>query len=80
MKNVFFLVGLSIPILLSMTFREADVIAGANPQIVFSVPIKPKATIIIEEYQLSKYLKKGYQVQDMAHTYNGYVRLCMVKY
>jgi hypothetical protein len=80
MKNVFFLVGLSIPILLSMTFREADAKTGYSPQIVFSVPIKPKATIIIEEYQLSKYLKKGYQVQQMVHTYNGYLKFCMVKY
>lgn len=79
MKNVFFLVGLSIPILLSMTFQEADVIAGANPQIQFTIPVKPKSTILIKEYQLSKYLKKGYQVQEMVQT-NGNLKLCMVKY
>jgi hypothetical protein len=43
MKKVFFLVGFSIPILLSMTFREASSYCGANPQIHFTIPEAPKA-------------------------------------
>ncbi len=81
MKKVFFLVGFSIPILLSMTFREASSYCGANPQIHFTIPVKPKSTIIIDKGDLSTYLKKGYQVQQMVHTSNyGTIKLLMVKY
>jgi hypothetical protein len=82
MKKVFFLVGFSIPILLSMTFREANSYCGANPQIHFTIPVKPKSTIIIDKGDLSTYLKKGYQVQQMVLTSNNYgtIKLLMVKY
>ena len=81
MKKVFFLVGFSIPILLSMTFKESSSYCGANPQIHFTIPVKPKSTIIIDKGDLSTYLKKGYQVQQMVHTSNyGTIKLLMVKY
>lgn len=80
MKNVFFLIGFSIPILFSMTFQEADVIAGANPQIQFTIPVKPKSTILIYSQDLPKYLKKGYQVQDSFETATGRIKLLIVKY
>jgi hypothetical protein len=80
MKKVFFLVGFSIPILLSMTFNEAQKKTGANPQIVYSVPIKPKSTLIVDSYDLREYLKKGYQVQNMVYTSQGHMFLLMVKY
>jgi len=79
MKKVFFLVGFSIPILLSMTFRETSSYCGANPQIHFTIPVKPKSTILINHSEMSKYLKKGYQVQDSFETETG-IELLMVKY
>ena len=84
MKKVFFLVGFSIPILLSMTFSEANSYCGANPQIHFTIPVKPKSTILVNDRDLSKYLKKGYQVQEMIYMgnygTNGTTQLLMVKY
>ena len=84
MKKVFFLIGFSIPILLSMTFKEANSVSGHSPQVHFTIPVKPKSTIIIDKDDLSKYLKKGYQVQQMVHTpvpsAYGAIKLLMVKY
>lgn len=79
MKKVFFLLGLSIPILFSMTFKEADSKSGHSPQVHFTIPLKPKSTILINHYEMSKYLKKGYQVQDSFETATG-IKLLMVKY
>ena len=80
MKKVFFLLGLSIPILFSMTFKEADIKSGhLNRQVHFTIPLKPKSTILINHYEMSKYLKKGYQVQDSFETATG-IKLLMVKY
>lgn len=81
MKKVFFLVGFSIPILFSMTYSEAQSETHLAPQVVFTIPVKPKSTIIIDKGDLSTYLKKGYQVQQMVHTSNyGTIKLLMVKY
>lgn len=82
MKKVFFLVGFSIPILLSMTFNEANSISGHSPQVHFTIPVKPKSTIIIDKDNLSKYLKKGYQVQQMVYNTStiSSITLLMVKY
>lgn len=85
MKKAYFLIGLSIPILFSMTFKEASSkTASSLPKIVYSVPIKPKSTIIVDGFMKSKYLKKGYQVQQMVHTpvpsNYGAIKLLMVKY
>lgn len=80
MKKVFFLVGFSIPILLSMTFKESSSYCGANPQIHFTIPVKPKSTILVNDRDLSKYLKKGYQVQEIIFGKNGTTQLLMVKY
>ena len=81
MKKVFFLVGFSIPILLSMTFKEANSNSGHSPQVHFTIPVKPKSTIIIDNCYMNKYLKKGYQVQQMVHTTGDErVKLLMVKY
>lgn len=83
MKKVFFLVGFSIPILLSMTFNEAQSETHLAPQVVFTIPVKPKSTIIIDKHDLSKYLKKGYQVQEVSisrYSDYGTTELLMVKY
>ncbi len=81
MKKVFFLIGFSIPILLSMTLKEAKSQSLRSPKnVVFTIPVKPKSTILIYSQDLSKYLKKGYQVQDSFETATGTIKLLMVKY
>ena len=84
MKKVFFLVGFSIPILLSMTYSEAQSETHLASQVVFTIPVKPKSTILVYDRDLSKYLKKGYQVQEMLYMgnygTNGTTQLLMVKY
>lgn len=73
-------VGFLMMILMSMTYSEAGTKTSnfVNHRIVYTVPLKPKSTIVIyTDKRLNELLSKGYQIQEA----DGYRRVfVMVKY
>ena len=49
----------------SLTYKDAEKRGSHYTHIYFSIPIKPKMTVIVKEKKVYTYLKKGFQVQNV---------------
>ena len=80
MKNGI-LVGVSVFLLLSLTFKQAER-STTGKTVSYTVPIKPKRTIIVNgEESVYNFLKKGYQIQCAWHSSQRYENYyVLVKY
>ena len=67
--------------LMSLTYKEADKQSGHSPQVIFTVPVRPKSTVIVDECKVRMYLRNGYQVQNAWFNNRDNVnRFVLVKY
>lgn len=48
----------------SLTYKDAEKKGSHYTHIYFSIPIKPKATVIADQNTVYTYLKKGFQIQN----------------
>ena len=67
MKKMILTVVIIITVLVtlsSLTYKDAEKRTSTYTHIYFSIPIKPKMTVIVKEEKVYAYLKKGYQVQN----------------
>jgi hypothetical protein len=81
----YLLAGFAFFVMMSMTINDAQNDARINGPngIVYSIPAKPIATVYVRGTDdMYKYIKKGYQVQDVVgnHSQKEYHHFLMVKY
>jgi hypothetical protein len=81
MKNGI-LVSVSVFLLLSLTFKQAEKSTNYGKTVAYTLPIKPKKTVIVlGEESVYKFLKKGYQIQCAWHSTKRYENYyVLVKY
>jgi hypothetical protein len=84
MKNMILTAIITVVVLTtlsSLTYKQAGDKLCSSVHVTFTVPLKPKMTVIVKEEKVYAYLKKGYQVQNAWHDHSTHTNMfVLVKY